>query len=314
MLRTHSNAQAPLRHRCMGCGGSCQSVHVSLFGDEPERIRALAAQLDVSEPVDEDNHLRKVDGACVFLDPGNLCRIHARFGPEAKPTVCRQFPIVAVRAEDGVRVGIDPSCYTAVQTWRDGPLAEEGSLISSKVSFEEGQARQEARLIEDLEAPGATVAGVLARLCGQAPPEDGGLPEGFGERLLERIRAGKVQEFVSGAIVGPQMAAALGPVLAHAVDSDAPGPWPVLSPEAEAWAIEATRRVVFLRLASVSLPSVAGVGLLMLSGAVLCGWTAPDTETFGHHLSGWIRALRFRPFWTRITPDPRTLSWLATGR
>ena len=35
---------------------------------------------------------KRADGACVFLDDDNRCRIHTAFGEAAKPAACRLFP------------------------------------------------------------------------------------------------------------------------------------------------------------------------------------------------------------------------------
>ena len=45
------------------------------------------------------------EGRCVFLDETHLCRIHAQYGADAKPLICRQYPIVGVRTETGERQG-----------------------------------------------------------------------------------------------------------------------------------------------------------------------------------------------------------------
>jgi len=62
---------------------------------------------------------RKVDGACIFLGPDNLCRIHATFGAAAKPWFCRVFPHALVAAPEGLRLGWTPGC--ASRHRRDGP-------------------------------------------------------------------------------------------------------------------------------------------------------------------------------------------------
>jgi lysine-N-methylase len=51
------------------------------------------------------------DGACVFLDQENHCRIHARFGEPAKPLGCRAFPYTFQPGGDHtVAVGVRFSC------------------------------------------------------------------------------------------------------------------------------------------------------------------------------------------------------------
>jgi lysine-N-methylase len=50
------------------------------------------------------------DGGCVFLNEKGLCRIHAKFGLDAKPLACRVFPFVLVPAGDSWRVGYRYAC------------------------------------------------------------------------------------------------------------------------------------------------------------------------------------------------------------
>jgi hypothetical protein len=70
--------------------------------------------------------------------------------------------------------------------------------------------------------------------------------------------------------------------------------------------------MLFLRLAPL-IPSVQGVTLLTLGGALACAWTNADPEHFGPALAGWARAIRFRALWQALTPDAITMRWLATG-
>jgi hypothetical protein len=65
--------------------------------------------------------------------------------------------------------------------------------------------------------------------------------------------------------------------------------WTV-QPEQERWAVEATRRFLFLRL-TVERPPMARA-LSMLIGAVLCGWAHPEPERFGPALASWSRVMR----------------------
>jgi lysine-N-methylase len=58
----------------------------------------------------------RADGACVFLTPQNRCRIHERFGPEAKPLACRLFPFVLVPAAGHWHVGMRFACPSAAES------------------------------------------------------------------------------------------------------------------------------------------------------------------------------------------------------
>ena len=54
------------------------------------------------------------DGACVFLDERGLCRIHAKFGEEAKPLACRIFPYVFHPGGKNILVSLRFSCPSVV--------------------------------------------------------------------------------------------------------------------------------------------------------------------------------------------------------
>src|SRR5437660_10016842 len=49
-------------------------------------------------------------GACVCLNEQGGCRIHAKFGSEAKPLACRVYPFVLVPTGDHWRVGLRFAC------------------------------------------------------------------------------------------------------------------------------------------------------------------------------------------------------------
>jgi lysine-N-methylase len=67
--------------------------------------------------------LRQRDGACVFLSDQGRCRIHERFGAEAKPFACRLYPFVLLPAGDHWRVGLRFACPSAAAS-KGRPLAE----------------------------------------------------------------------------------------------------------------------------------------------------------------------------------------------
>ena len=63
-----------------------------------------------------------------------------------------------------------------------------------------------------------------------------------------------------------------------------------LGPEADAWAVEATRRFVFMRAPRETRPVVRA--LAMLTGAVVCGLADPEPARFGPAMSAWSRVMR----------------------
>lgn len=122
----------PVRHLpvvqnwdCHVCGNCCKEYQVTVTDEERRRIEAQGWETD---PALADLPLfvrrgpwwrrryqlaRRGDGSCVFLSDQGRCRIHERFGAEAKPLPCRLFPFVLVPAGDHWRVGLRFACPSA---------------------------------------------------------------------------------------------------------------------------------------------------------------------------------------------------------
>jgi Fe-S-cluster containining protein len=306
-MRTHSTSDQNygLFHGCSSCGGSCQGVIVSLMDqEESARIEGLAVELGVPEAVVE-GRLQRVDGHCIFLGEDNLCQIHRRFGLEAKPRVCKQFPLVAIRAEEGVRIGVDPACYSAFSSMEDGPPVASGALVATISTLNERELELERKLVQLCEVDGVKLATLASWLTGEEPSPLGLLPTGLEERLVERSQEAELAEWVRENPVGRAIRSRLLPVLEH----EGPSRWGELDNDAQFWAVEAIRRVLFLRLTG-EIPTVAGTALLLVAGAILCGRAKPSAQEFCPAFAGWIRAIRFRQFWTRFTPDSATMAGL----
>ena len=88
------------RWSCHSCGACCRSLVAHLFETDRQRIdeQGWRDELGVSPYVRAGNSYvlnKRRDGddeVCVFLDDHNRCRIHSRYGEEAKPLACRIFP------------------------------------------------------------------------------------------------------------------------------------------------------------------------------------------------------------------------------
>lgn len=304
MTPTPLRALGPLHHACHGCGGSCETVRPRALPDESAALEARAAELGVERPI-VDGHLRQEGGRCVFLDGASRCRLHSTYGAEAKPRICRQYPVVVVDAGRERRIGLDPGCYTAIATWRTAPEPTDAWVVA-RGEIPEAAEREEAAVIGLLGRSEATLASTLDAL----------VPDGsaaFGARLAERLASANLPALLARDDVGPQLRSALSWA------SGTPAPREArLDAECEAFAHDAVRRLVWLRLMP-GFPA-APVALLGLAGALAASWVADETPTatrsaaFGAAVAGWTRAIRAPMFRKALLPDAAALQWLATGR
>src|SRR4051794_37961024 len=86
---------------CHGCTDCCRgNLLITLSEEEKQRIEKQG--WTVAEGVDPSTMFvaqgggfrlgHQSNGACAFLDASGKCRIHAKFGEEAKPLACRLYP------------------------------------------------------------------------------------------------------------------------------------------------------------------------------------------------------------------------------
>ena len=296
----------PLRHRCRDCGLSCQSVHVALSEEEARTCAALSHAWQLGEVV-RKGRLVHQSGLCPFATPQGRCRIHAEQGALAKPAICRQYPLVLVDADGERRAGIDPGCaYANEPGGTELALPPEIPARSSTLAPEQRQA--ERGLLQLL----GTVTRVEEALCalGGDPAADCAALQ---RRWLARLRAAQLERCLQLEDLSPTWRRHLSPFVRAAQLEEAPTDTS-LPPHEQAWALEATRRMIFLRLAS-GIPVLQGVALLSLLGALSLGWLQAEdpAPSFGASLAAWLRALRRPWFWLALTPDARTMEWLARG-
>ncbi|MDH7570856.1 MAG: YkgJ family cysteine cluster protein [Armatimonadota bacterium] len=128
------------RYDCHRCGACCRAGFAVVVTDE-ERAR-IAAQgwerlplyrgkpLFIRQIGGEHILAQAEDGACIFLDENNTCRIHAQFGAEAKPFACRPYPFVFLPAGPEVRVSLRFDCPSvAANTGRPLPQHHDEAAV-----------------------------------------------------------------------------------------------------------------------------------------------------------------------------------------
>ena len=113
-----------MRYDCLRDGVCCRDWDIPLSGDDVSRLREAdwaqaATEAGGDGPTVRNRQgqdlIRRVGGACNFLGPTNLCRLHELLGISAKPHGCRQFPFRFVEAPDGVYVGLSFVCTSVAR-------------------------------------------------------------------------------------------------------------------------------------------------------------------------------------------------------
>jgi Fe-S-cluster containining protein len=132
-----------LRFRCNQKGCCCSGwdipfrvedfvrLHEHLAPDERATLtRGIQLVLEQGEDADVKTlHSLKLDGvgedrACRYLAPGGTCSVHARYGLDALPDLCVDFPAFAYRQGDRVDLWYDPVCPEVIERLdeSDAPL------------------------------------------------------------------------------------------------------------------------------------------------------------------------------------------------
>jgi Fe-S-cluster containining protein len=154
------------RFTCQQCAGCCYHWFVYLTPEEYDRLSnhdwaadspRLAGRGLFEEQVVPGKggqravRLAKIDGACAFLEPDNLCLIHKVKGMAAKPGPCQQYPFHFARTPDGTTATLDFACSAV--------LADEGVVLARHPADADAAYRIEQRRIEltshGLPPPGA---------------------------------------------------------------------------------------------------------------------------------------------------------------
>jgi lysine-N-methylase len=135
---------------CHACTDCCREYRVGVTDEERKRIESQGwendpamhgTQLFIRDGWFSGNYRlnHRADGACVFLDEKGGCRIHGKFGSEAKPLACRIYPFVLVPAGNHWRVGLRYACPSVVDD------------LGRPISAHESAIREYAQTLEDRE-------------------------------------------------------------------------------------------------------------------------------------------------------------------
>jgi Fe-S-cluster containining protein len=109
---------------CQSCGVCCrgsiilltaadrQKISEQRWEDDPDYRNQKLLVRDARAGSGE-RLAQRADGSCVFLTTAGRCRIHEKFGSEAKPLVCRVFPLQLVPREKNAVLTLRRACPSA---------------------------------------------------------------------------------------------------------------------------------------------------------------------------------------------------------
>lgn len=149
------------RWSCHQCGVCCRGSIVPLSAEDVARLKAQnweqnpdfrGTPVMVRESwLGHDYRLaQREDGSCVFLMPNGLCRIHKELGFDAKPLVCRMFPLQVVPRDNVAYVTIRRACPSAA--------ADKGQPVGEQLPFAR-QLAKERHLADEAPSPPPIKAG-----------------------------------------------------------------------------------------------------------------------------------------------------------
>ena len=116
------------RWSCHSCGNCCRTLVGHLFEEERDRIdrQGWADQLGIAPCVRVGRGWvlnKRPDGACVFLDENNRCKIHAKYGEDSKPLACRVFPFSLRAVRGGWQASLRFDC-PSVASSKGRPISQ----------------------------------------------------------------------------------------------------------------------------------------------------------------------------------------------
>ena len=339
------NIPYPLEHTCKLCGCSCMAQLVGPLSDDEHRCimearASLSSQGLIAADVNPIMKGLKPDGSClhflnfpgkrcVFLGDDNLCHIHGKIGPMQKPAACRRFPLIGIRTESEIRIGIKPYCYNNMESCDLEPTSPgyeqayrsvHGEFLADLVenaSFrpavrvpdreESVQARlQEIEILSLLQKP-ISFASLLASLIHGTHRDIAELPKPFiqdVQRAFDAIRGPLGLEIGKlGQTVHARHAAAFCWLLKDPL-RDFSG----LEPGSRfgKYVRYALYQLVFLRETS-RFPAVS-LGLFAYALGAL--YAAQDLERASDHLTAWMRIMSQTQVFTMLFPSAQAMASL----
>lgn len=164
---------------CHNCGDCCRNNIIRLDDDDLARLKAQrwdehpdfrGRRVIKSHGLLDKTYTlaQQPGGACVFLSAEGRCRIHELHGYDAKPRICKTFPLQIVPMESGALLVARRSCPSAAED-KGRPLAEHLPVVEKLVApdLAKSAGQSPPPIIRGLSrnwSDARRVAGALARL------------------------------------------------------------------------------------------------------------------------------------------------------
>ena len=326
------------RWSCQSCGACCRGFS---FGPVEEHIvRGLEAKniAEHWEPAKEEWYIRHpqtgdlyfthVDGHCIFLQEDNLCAIHARWGSEAKPWFCREYPFSVVEDEEGLNITVRDDCGGFHKSMDSGELVsaqvEEILSIVRPIPHQRFAPQQvvilpglgvsvanwlqvESMLLEQCTDSAKDSVQAMRQSLYRMANRTQHAPSAPFEEIFSTLRMILIQKMQS-VPVDPVMNRSKKHILSMLEASLQEG-W--VQPEVEAYFV----RILHTRILGKAFARLggfpAGMGFFLLEYAIFAH--RGSREEVGTMYSAWRRAIHLRPFWEVIRgfADPLSHLFLA---
>ena len=347
-MNWHYETLVPVRHRCTASGMCCEGHLICVSETEAANVRKIAPQLVGYDPnvpqidpvsliedagEEPELALTMVDGHCLFLGDDRLCMIHKHLGAEAKPLICRLFPLRVVNTEAGFRVGITSRCVDAHLSWNSvDPATPEEALGAIGLDWPPGKivgldgsdmrslrntrrfqmnAEQEGYFLSLLTTENLNLATLITSTAGEFYPVDT-IPPAFLDDVAKRLRVFPENYSLSkfnnaGTHFGDDCRALLNEF--STITAPESG-WREPPPAVVDYIRHAIQQFVYLRDSSL-FPAIELAVHVYFIGVIGALWTTTPWDTdgqvsheLGRKISMWLRVINLSGVFQKLFEGP----------
>ncbi len=128
---------ADQRWSCHSCGDCCRTLVIHLTDEDRRRIdqQKWTEELGAVPYVRAGQQWvlnKRDDGACAFLDENTRCKIHSKYGEQAKPLACRIFPFSVRPVPQGWQASLRFACPSVISS-KGKPISQNRAWLAELV-------------------------------------------------------------------------------------------------------------------------------------------------------------------------------------